>query len=48
VAAGQARISAGLLTRALDDREVAQPLLIAGLAPACGLTLVDVYYDNLA
>jgi tRNA pseudouridine38-40 synthase len=48
VAAGQARISAGLLARALEDREEARPRLIAGLAPACGLTLVEVFYDNLA
>jgi tRNA pseudouridine38-40 synthase len=51
VAVGQARLSAEVLARALDDRsdirQSAQTMLPAGLAPACGLTLVEVRYDNL-
>ena len=50
VAAGQARISARTLITAMDDRpevrQVAQSQIPAGLAPACGLTLVEVQYDN--
>ena len=51
VAVGQARLSAEVLARALDDRseirQAAQAQIPAGLAPACGLTLVEVRYDNL-
>jgi tRNA pseudouridine38-40 synthase len=51
VAVGQARLSASLLTKALDDRsdirQEAQTQIPASLAPACGLTLVEVCYDNL-
>ncbi len=51
VAVGQARITADVLLRALDDRpEVRMEALTripAGLAPACGLTLVEVCYDDL-
>jgi tRNA pseudouridine38-40 synthase len=51
VAVGQARLSAGTLVQALDDRpEVrreARNMIPAGLAPACGLALVEVRYDNL-
>jgi tRNA pseudouridine38-40 synthase len=51
VAVGQARLSAKVLVRALDDRseirQSAQVQIPANLAPACGLTLVDVRYDNL-
>jgi tRNA pseudouridine38-40 synthase len=49
VAVGQGRIAAGILTRALDDslrvREQARAQIPAGLAPAAGLTLVEVRYD---
>ncbi len=51
VAVGQARLSANMLSQALDDqpeiRQEAQIQIPAGLAPACGLTLVEVRYDNL-
>jgi tRNA pseudouridine38-40 synthase len=51
VAVGQARLSAKILERALDDRtdirQEAQRQIPASLAPACGLTLVEVSYDNL-
>ncbi len=51
VAVGQARLSAKMLARALDDRydirQEAQVQIPASLAPACGLTLVEVCYDNL-
>ena len=51
VAVGQARLSAETLVRALDDRsdirQEAQAYLPASLAPACGLTLVEVLYDDL-
>jgi tRNA pseudouridine38-40 synthase len=51
VAVGQARLSVDMLVRALDDRpevrRVARNLIPAGLAPACGLTLVEVRYNNL-
>jgi tRNA pseudouridine38-40 synthase len=51
VAVGQARLSVNLLARALDDRpeirQEAQTQIPASLAPACGLTLVEVCYDNL-
>ncbi len=51
VAVGQGRLPADLLDRALDAnpviREAARPEIPAGLAPACGLTLVDVRYENL-
>ena len=49
VAVGQARLSAETLARALDNdlRKVAQAQIPASLAPACGLTLVEVRYDNL-
>ncbi|MGB8215612.1 MAG: tRNA pseudouridine synthase A [Anaerolineales bacterium] len=51
VAVGQARLPAKTLVKALDDRseirQAAQGQIPAGLAPACGLTLVEVCYDNL-
>ncbi len=51
VAVGQARLSAKILAQALDNRsdirQEAQAQIPAGLAPACGLTLVEVSYDNL-
>ncbi len=51
VAVGQARLSAEMLARALDDRpdirQEAQAQIPASLAPACGLTLVEVRYDDL-
>jgi tRNA pseudouridine38-40 synthase len=51
VAVGQARLSAEMLARALDDqpdiRQEAQVQIPASLAPACGLTLVEVRYDDL-
>jgi tRNA pseudouridine38-40 synthase len=51
VAVGQARLSAKTLVQALDDwTEVGQEArsqIPASLAPASGLTLVEVYYDNL-
>jgi tRNA pseudouridine38-40 synthase len=51
VAVGQARFSAETLIRALDDGSIGlqetQARIPAGLAPACGLTLVQVWYDNL-
>ncbi len=51
VAVGQGRLSAGTLARALDDdasvRRAVKAEIPAGLAPACGLTLVEVLYDNL-
>jgi tRNA pseudouridine38-40 synthase len=51
VAAGQGRFPAETLARALDERpevrQKAHSQLLAGLAPACGLTLVTVEYDNL-
>jgi tRNA pseudouridine38-40 synthase len=51
VAVGQNRLPAETLTRALDDRpgvrQAAQGEIPAGLAPARGLTLVEVLYDNL-
>jgi tRNA pseudouridine38-40 synthase len=51
VAVGQARLSADILAQALDDRSVfrlaAQVQIPASLAPACGVTLVEVCYDNL-
>jgi tRNA pseudouridine38-40 synthase len=51
VAVGQARLPAETLARALDDqldvRQEARSQLPAGLAPASGLTLVDVCYDDL-
>lgn len=51
VAVGQGRITAKTLEDALDDRadvrRPAQQKIPAGLAPACGLTLVEVRYDNL-
>jgi tRNA pseudouridine38-40 synthase len=50
VAVGQGRLSTEVLARALDSkpevREAAKAELPAGLAPACGLTLVEVRYDN--
>jgi tRNA pseudouridine38-40 synthase len=45
VAVGQGRLSSEALRRALETGE---RLPLAGLAPACGLTLVEVRYDNLA
>ncbi len=51
VAVGQARLAAKTLLQALDDPSeagrVACNQIPASLAPACGLTLVDVCYDNL-
>ena len=51
VAAGQGRVPAQVLARALDDspqvRQAALAQIPAGLAPACGLTLVEVRYDDL-
>ena len=51
VAVGQARLPAEVLLRALDEnpevRQVAQDMIPASLAPASGLTLVEVRYDNL-
>jgi tRNA pseudouridine38-40 synthase len=51
VAVGQARLPAKVLACALDDRaeirQSAQVQIPASLAPACGLTLVEVCYDNL-
>ncbi len=51
VAVGQARLDAKLLAEALEDRsevrQAARQRLPAGLAPACGLTLVQVCYDDL-
>jgi tRNA pseudouridine38-40 synthase len=51
VAAGQARLTAETLQQALDDPseagQSARSQIPASLAPASGLTLVDVRYDNL-
>ena len=51
VAVGQARLSAETLLQALDDRsevgQAARSQIPASLAPASGLTLVEVRYDNL-
>jgi tRNA pseudouridine38-40 synthase len=51
VAVGQARLSSKTLVRALDKRsevrQEAQSQIPASLAPASGLTLVEVRYDNL-
>ncbi len=51
VAAGQARLPAETLLQALDDQselgQVARSQVPASLAPASGLTLVEVGYDNL-
>jgi len=51
VAVGQARLPAETMARALEDspevRRQAQGEIPAGLAPASGLTLIDVCYDNL-
>jgi tRNA pseudouridine38-40 synthase len=51
VAVGQARLSATTLAQALDEqseiRQAAQAQIPTGLAPANGLTLVEVSYDNL-
>ena len=51
VAVGQARLSAKTLLQALDERPKVGPAarsqIPASLAPACGLTLVEVRYDNL-
>jgi tRNA pseudouridine38-40 synthase len=50
VAVGQARLTAETLLQALDDPsevgQVARSQIPASLAPASGLTLVDVSYDN--
>jgi tRNA pseudouridine38-40 synthase len=50
VAVGQGRLSARTLKRALDDdpeaREEARKEIPAGLAPARGLTLVEVFYND--
>ena len=51
VAVGQARLSAETLLQALDGRaeigQAARSQIPASLAPTCGLTLVEVSYDNL-
>jgi tRNA pseudouridine38-40 synthase len=51
VAVGQARLPAEVLVRALDGksevRQAVQSEIPASLAPASGLTLVEVHYDNL-
>jgi tRNA pseudouridine38-40 synthase len=51
IAAGQARISTETLVQALDgtpeERQKAREQIPGGLAPACGLTLVAVRYDEL-
>ena len=51
VAVGQDRLSEMVLAQALDERldvrEAAQAEIPAGLAPANGLTLVEVLYDDL-
>ena len=51
VAVGQARLSAETLLQALDGRaeigQAARSQIPASLAPACGLTLVEVSYDKL-
>ncbi len=51
VAAGQKKLSAKLLQRGLDARasvrEKVRAEIPASLAPACGLTLVRVRYDDL-
>jgi tRNA pseudouridine38-40 synthase len=51
VAVGQARLPAEKLIWALDSRpeiqQEAQSEIPAGLAPASGLTLIEVRYDNL-
>jgi tRNA pseudouridine38-40 synthase len=51
VAIGQARLTVEQLVRALDVpsdiRDAKQQKIPAGLAPASGLTLVEVRYDNL-
>ncbi len=52
VAAGHGRLPAQVLKQALDAspqvREGARAQMPAGLAPACGLTLIEVCYDNPA
>lgn len=45
VAVGQGRLSPDALRRALESGE---RVPLAGLAPACGLTLLEVRYDHLA
>jgi tRNA pseudouridine38-40 synthase len=51
VAAAQGRLEAEALVRALEKgspaRKGESALIPAGLAPACGLTLVEVRYDHL-
>jgi tRNA pseudouridine38-40 synthase len=51
VAAGHGQLTAGTLARALDDdpaiRQSARKEIPAGLAPAAGLTLCEVRYDDL-
>jgi tRNA pseudouridine38-40 synthase len=55
VAVGQGRLMVETLIKALEDnpglaqaaRKEAKSQIPANLAPACGLTLVDVCYDNL-
>ncbi len=50
VTVGQGRMPAEVLVRALDSRpdvwKTDGSQIPAGLAPACGLTLVEVHYDN--
>jgi len=47
VAVGQKRLPAQVLSQALETRQEAQAQIPRGLAPACGLTLIEVRYDNL-
>ena len=51
VSVGQGRLAAEVLARALDDdpavRQAIRPEIPVGLAPACGLALMEVRYDNL-
>lgn len=46
VACAQGRLEKDALALALTDPGAGRSLLPAGLAPACGLTLVDVRYDE--
>jgi tRNA pseudouridine38-40 synthase len=47
VAAGQSRLAAETLVKALGPGKETPTRIPAGLAPASGLTLVEVRYDNL-
>jgi tRNA pseudouridine38-40 synthase len=50
VAVGQGRLDAKALEQALEDRlevrDQARSRMPAGLAPACGLTLIEVRFDG--